>query len=438
MESVNSTIQKNRLKNRLALNVIIFIVLISLWIFVISPKFTQIWEKKDILTQNIWTYKSYNEKWISLDEYKNITKEVYIQKLLESDPDFYNRTLATKPSNEFNNYEDFLKKKTEEVNEFNKEGVRELRENKLSIALPIYGTQPIDDIFSEDDVETINNNYSDLDFVNYVERLLKTFELKTDSPIVVWQIKPIDDDSWENIKDQLFYMPLELSITWRKSDVVEFIYFIEKVWNVSIVDDDLEFYKDNIIKFTWTRKSEITENRAWNIYENQLMDIDSIVLGDYIDTSDKVRKESELDVIGFLDTIVSWAERRDEYTIYINLRFYVRWLPTYRVETDAEKVLTNFQALKQNINKYYDALNNTPNLQITWNKKEYMAILKRLKWFIVENETTVQRITGLINAKSDYTWLYNIASSLNNDLSNLKDYIDPISKDIENAFKVNN
>jgi len=88
-------------------------------------------------------------------------------------------------------------------------------------------------------------------------------------------------------------------------------------------------YQDKLISKTFP--GEITSS-AGNIYEHQFSDIEKISMDKYIDTSsDPVR----WDFIEFIKT----TQKREKFSIEVDLRFYVQGLPDYKIENYIKNVL---------------------------------------------------------------------------------------------------
>lgn len=158
--------------------------------------------------------------------------------------------------------------------------------------------------------------------MNYVESLLYTFNLSTDNAIGITEIKPVEDyavninqksskKDLESIDSNIFYIPLSLTLKGRKEGIIDFFTYTQSVGNISIEDSDLKVYSDASFA------KRIPGPNPDNVFQNQIFDIESILMKDYID-SDSSQVEGD-----FVQYIKE-KQGRDEMSLDVVLRFYIK------------------------------------------------------------------------------------------------------------------
>jgi len=330
--------------------IITFVFYLILVIILILFSAFDIADKLDkISVQKVETNKLYKEigliekEWLSFDEFKaHATWTEKDQEIIKSlTQDFYNKHLK---NNIGESFDEFINKKTEELN--SPDNKKLIDENKSQIVniLPTY---------SEDNIDVLWNNLTDYKFVNYVESIFETFWLSTDSAIGIWKVTLLDEyavstSKWDTLESSIYYIPLSINLRWTKKNIVDFLYFIEKVWTIEIKDKELTIVKDDWTLSTgWASRILVWDkNKEWyNIFEHQIIDISSITMTNYIDSSYESRRNQDL--IDF----IKQKQWNDDFEIKVNLRFYVKWQPKYVVLDFINTVTSNFQKVNVAINK---------------------------------------------------------------------------------------
>ena len=65
----------------------------------------------------------------------------------------------------------------------------------------------------------------------------------------------------------------------------------------------------------------------------------------------------------------------------IDLRFYIRWIPTYKIESFIEQVIKNYKTLSANIDWEYKKLQNDKNKQANAIKiAKLESLIRYIKW----------------------------------------------------------
>lgn len=267
-----------------------------------------------------------NTKWLNFDEFKelassNATNKVMNEILVNMTDEFYSGNLIN--NTEFS-YENFLKNKEDLLNSPENLKKVEDKNNQIISVLPTY---------SEEWISLWNEILTDYKFINYIESIIESFNLTTTSSIWINRLVLVEDyaisnKAWEWLDSNIYYIPLNLDIKWTKSWIINFLYFIENVWNIKlewdniIVNDNYSFLSKNWVKkiLEWDKNSS-----TYNIFKNQMIDIERISMSEYLDQSYKLRWDS--DFINFINE-TQW---NDKFEINVNLKFYIKWLPVYKV-----------------------------------------------------------------------------------------------------------
>gem|GEM_PF-2319420 len=228
-------------------------------------------------------------------------------------------------------YSEFLLERKEYIFEKKENENFRKMEKKINTILPSYT-----------DTSRTEGTLSDYKFTNFIETLLFTFNLETQDSIGVGTISTISEEDTNLLtsKSSIFYIPLHLKLIGKKADILDFIHYIENVGSISIEKKELIVYSDNSIKKVIEGEKYF---RGYNIYENQITDIESITMPQYIDTSAEPTNGESL--INF----VKKSQGRDKFTIEINMRFYVSGIPDYKVEKFISEVIKTHSTLKKDI-----------------------------------------------------------------------------------------
>lgn len=290
------------------------------------------------LNSNLEKYKS---KWMPLEEIKSMIRdkkveldpkanEKYILSIInEVDEGFYKNNFE---NSSWTLYDDFINKKVE----IYKNDTSPTNEEKLKITskvLPYYSDNVLD-----------WSNLTDFQFINYVESIISTFNLSYTNPIWIKEIKQIDNYkllSSDNSFDKWIYeIPVDLNISWRKSSIIDFLHFIENVWkvtfdnetkNISINKEESDpgtvFFDFRNKKLDWQKS---TANWNYNIYDNQIADIELISMNKYIDSSEKNIRSND-DWKTFLK-FLKFSQDKEKFDITVRINFYVKWVPKYKVD----------------------------------------------------------------------------------------------------------
>ncbi len=347
---------------------ILIVFLISL-AFVLYPKFNEIKEQKIDTKSKIDNYERLKKKWITFAEFNELKRwyktNVYNTSLLKNiDESFFNTNFIN--NNSWEDFNNFFTKKIIEINKKeNNENIKKIKESYNKI-LPTY---------VEDNYENEEWVMTDFKFVTYIESILYTFNLDIPNKnINVWNLNVLSDygDGTEPPLDTtIFYIPYKFDITWKKSDVLDFVYFLENVGSINInLEWNVEVQEDNFIK-----KSLLWFDN-WNIFENQIIDIEKIQITDNIDSwfETKTKTENLMDFI-------KRTQWNDKITIKLDVRFYVKGVPNYKILESIEKLNERYVALKEEYSKLKNNKDITQEEKLILNK--WLAYLKELDSTII-------------------------------------------------------
>ncbi len=415
MENIKLEKELSILKNKLIISIFITIVLcIVLWVYT-YPELKSVSNIKNELLGKISEYDTYAQKWITdVTTFDNLVKDPALKKLLVSEE------WKTFFTSQFNNdtsssYDAFLTEKQKYIDDVKKSWVVDERNNQISKVLPSYT-----------EWYEVEGNMTDLAFVNYVESLLRTFQLRTTSQIWIENLVPVDQTE-TNVSTQIFYIPLKLDLVGRKADIVEFLYFLQNVWLVWSIDEknnnSLVFYKDNLVNRTIAGQRRTIN---YNIYENKLVDIESVEFNSYVDNSASPRPSSQLSPEWFLTFVKNGSEKNDEYSVIVDLKFYVKGLPTYKIEVFVESVIKKYREMTAQVETILWQAKNRKTMLLNGNIVEIIPTLKSIETYLTQLQPKVNKLQDGINKKVNLNTVYKEASELNYELWNLDQYIHSI------------
>ena len=345
---------------------------------------------------------SYKKEWIDFKTLEETLSEIDTssmnnteKRILESnkiilkeiDENFYNNNFINKKEN---NFDSFISKKKEDYkkNSWDTEKKLEI----ISKILPLYSAEKIDE-----------NTLTDFQFINYIESIISTFRLSYKNYIWIKDIKQVENyvlsNTDKSLDKTIWEIQVELDISWRKSSIIDFLHFIEKVWKININDETWEITVDREVDelnnpfLEFKTKLLNWQKRTWdyNIFNNQIVDIDNIVLPEYIDSSD-IQIQNSLEDNRFLKEIKN-SQDREKYEIKVKLKFYTKWVPLYKINqfktdfnnklkkttSDIIKILSNIKissSEKQKLQSIKLALDNISSSVLNQNKDSQKWVME--------------------------------------------------------------
>ena len=401
-----------REKNTIIITFIFYFILILGVIWIIL--FNTIWKISEVEAKKIDTQKLYEElskikkEWINFNEFKNISTDNETDKVILSNitSDFYNKYLKNNWSTDFDT---FINKKKNELN--SEENIKLIEKNKSQIIniLPTY---------SENNINILWDKLSDFEFVNYIESIVDSFNLSIWWSIGIWNVVLLDEYAvssnwWDSLESSIFYIPLNITVKGTKSNIIDFLYFIEHVWNIEINNNKINVVRDykNFLSVNWFPKILSWDKyiKDYNIFEHQITDISKISIPEYIDWSYISRGDKD-----FVDFIKK-TQWNDEFEVKVNLNFYVKWQPKYEILKFIKSVTNNFKLLNLKVNQL-----------ISWNKVKWAKLidLKKKQNLLKNLNTKVVNINKELRKQKDLEQIYKNAIEINK-------FIEPLCNDLK-------
>jgi len=369
--------------NQILLSFILSIAIFSFFIYIsyffLYVEISKIEEQKLVFKDIVKEYDDLNKRWLNLEDIKKISlsnKEELsenIQKFLNEKTNvdmlkkvpksFYDKNFINTWSI---NYEAFLNNKIEKIQSSNLKDDFIITQEKLFTVLPIYSDKAS---FYTDKSMT---NFS---FVSNIENILNKFNLETSSELWISNLSSVnntDDTKKWSLDEWIYYIPLKLDLKWSKLNILNFLDYIQSSWSIKFVNWSLDI-----------------------INTNQLSDIESISMKDYIDSS-----TSNTDSINtqLKDLIINTSQSQEKYEISVNLRFYIVWIPAYKVKTEALKVI--WKNNKQFFN-YFELKTKTQQLlkksETFWESNYKVKQLKNINSYLNEISKDINSLNTSLN-----------------------------------------
>lgn len=348
-------------------NIVFLIIISSVIIFYSYPKFLEVESQKNQTEQLSQEFEKIVKSGISFSDFKEMLSKKWKEvtwSLRSIDQDFFEKSLENTWNKTFT---DFIEEKKVDLN--NPVKIKKISQQAqvLNQVLPTY----------VEDMNIIEEWFlSDFKFIHYIESLLRGFQFKYSNTISIGDLQLLTDYELDkkdktDIDLNIFSIPLDLELTGSKKEIINFLYYIQNVWKVELIEDKTQTWS-NIA----TNKSfEVIADKKWvfnasrirsilkqdNVFENQIMDIVGITMPEYIDTHYKMRDWDLMDFIK--DT--QWSE---EFSINISLVFFVKGMPNFK------------------LTEYMATLNSSYNLS----KKALSTKLKDKDLTIIERKTLLE------------------------------------------------
>lgn len=335
--------------------------------------------------------------------------------LLDLDKDFYEENFKNKKT--FDTYDKFIENKKEEYSQEKINTTKDLK--TISRILPVYSNIYYKPEEIKDKNNVTNNTkeeFSNFKFINYIETLMFTFNLQNKNAIWIEKIVLLDDYSISMndsvLETNIFAIPIKLSITWSKTKILDFLYYIENVWNIEIEDKKIEDKKIKINKYVYNPNeysydynfddfkeyylNKFNQNSKdltnWNIFNNQIIDISEIYFKEYInrwtDILENITRKSfnwlENKEKSYFVKYIKATQYNEKYSMDVTLNFYVKWISKFEIEKSKELFLEDLRNLQNDVK----ILLNSKKINSVQKKK----ITKINKFLINLNETIIKNI----------------------------------------------
>jgi len=334
-------------------------------------------EEKKVLTKEFYNdIVEIESKWLSYNEFKSITasakgSDEYKVVLKNMTKNFYEEHLMNKNEATFKK---FIEKKTKEIKSPKNEKLISENEKQIVNILPTY---------SENNINIWEKSLTDFEFINYIESIIDSFNLNTKASLGIWNVQILDEYVvstwvWNSMDSNIYSIPLSLNLEWTKKNIINFLYFIEKVWTIKTLNNEIKINKDSKFLSTNGFAKVLSGDKYtvdYNIFEHQIIDISNISMPKYLDSSYLSRNETK-----FVDFIKE-SQWNDHFEIKVNLLFYVKWLPKYRVVDSINRITSNFKLL------YWYVNSTISNWKVKWVEliklKKYQNLLKNVNLRVV-------------------------------------------------------
>ncbi len=377
--------RSKREENSIIINAVFYTILVLVLVFIIvfylMPNIKQIEIDKKQTINTYETLETIKKEGISFDEFKNLSiknnenSKLVLEILKWIEEKFYDKNFS---NNLEKQYSSFLINKEKELS--SEESQEKILNNSkiISKVLPLY---------SEVGVylwETDENYLTTYKFINYIESVLETFNLETKNSIWISHINTLDNyNSSEGssvVTDSNIYsIPLNLKLSWTKKDIIQFLYYIENVWNIEVINNEIKLNNKKITNnwISLTLKWDTITNRStYNIFEHQMIDINNISFSDYIDSSYEVREEN-------FKNFIFRTQANDQYEISVSLEFYIKGLPIIEIENYINNVIIKYKSTLWLLNKQ---LKNTDikwgeRYKLTKQQQTLIQLKKEVYWF---------------------------------------------------------
>jgi len=407
-----------------------FILLLALIIFSLSvlyPKVMAIEEKKETTSKIFKDLEILTNKWLTYWEFTILSKEVslnsYQKELISSvGVDFYNTNFKNSSTDEYLSFLELKKKNLNNEDEIEK---FKQKEDQIIKLLPAY---------SESDITWKNDLLSDYKFINYIDNILATFSLKYDNEIWISELILVEEfsETWKKSKldTDIYYIPLSLSLEWTKYNIINFLYFVEHVWNINISENSLNVHSQNndnflnrwdkwvkiLLKNDQPKLNNYTKNYIdnYNIFENQLIDIKSIEFSEYLDSFDDPNILDNTNIA----TRVKNVQANEKMTIDLELYFYVKWVQNIKIIEHLKLYIDYFMLTKKLVgvqmkNKELNTVEKNIAIRLQADLNEMTKTLKDINISISKQENlndtlrNVTNYTNTLHAMHEKLW-YNI------------------------------
>jgi len=396
--------------------IIFFCVWIGLMVAVIMvhivPKFHEINTLRADLRNSIGTYEKYQITGPAREEL-NTNQE--IQRILDSEEGrTFFQNYYIKSADDKRNYLAFLQDRYEDIKNNQAEEELKARERELSTVIPYFEQWLGDESTQDEDSDT--KNLSHFTFINYIERLLYTFNLTNEAPLGVQAVYPVDMKT-SDIGSIISYIPLQLNLSGSSSDILEFLWFIQ---HVALIDDvanpnKLTLERDVVLETALLNRritgQEKKDEDDYNIYANQLVDIEEIFFPEYIDRGVTTRGKSVDTIEQFLNFVKQSDQGQDYENLEIRLRFYVRSLPIYKLELAIQDTIQNYDQLSAQLEQKIAQL----STKSTQADSEVIKKHMQLKNYLQTHQNSIDRLRNA-DIKRNINDNYEIAKTVANDI----------------------
>lgn len=424
----------NKQKKVIILYFVIFLLGIFatslLFFYYLLPDIKEIEEIKNSTYETFTKVNAIKNKWISYDEFKSaISAELssdsaknwedgYLVEVANSiTEDFYNTYLVNDSNT---SYLTFLEEQSAELWEWE---LNAKRNEIVSKILPVY-SEVVSDLWDW--------SLSEFKFVNYIESIIETFNLTFSNQVWISNVTLLENYSvWvfdSSLETNIYYIPVNLDLTWKRSDILDFLYFAGHVWKVYIEWDELLIDKKVISDFERSFKNKILKWEASNseIFNNQILDIESANFTEYIDPS--ITYSANYTTESLVWNIKNTQFSEDwNYKVSVVLRFYVKWLPIYKVEQYITEFIRDFNQVQTKIETLL------LNTNIGNNRQKIVNISDKMGQF---SKSILISIQKSLASKSAINEWYNLVNTYYPTINEYKNTLEQVEASLNDSVKI--
>ena len=451
MSTKNKTLQRGIVQG-LVFNFILLSILLFAWFNYFYPEYLKIENKKIELEEKYKKYEILKSKWLQFEKFNKLHSSLWKEKIS-------NNISLKNTLNQFNKedydknfintwsgyYLDFFKKQEKEIN------IKKLEQEKSGVLNVIKKILP----YYTEDSSIAKGSLTDFKFINYIENILNNFNLQYKWVVWIKQLSAVNtfNSLWhkKEIKTQnqleweIYSFVLNFDLTGKKKNIIDFIYFIENSWNISIWDSanivikkassKNYFFNNDGLKIK-NNFSDISNYFKWNekIYDNLFIEIETIKLKDYLDSS---KLPTHYNKWKTFISFIKWDNNQinEKYNINISLKFYVKGQPIYKIKDFIKNISVRHKKLTSIINvwiQYWEK--NKANLGYS-----QKISLKKLKSYNLYLKNINKNIKWLSDIKKQLWNRYKQAKSYSDVFDeidkNLDVYLKKISENIYQNYK---
>lgn len=411
---------------------LIFLVLLIIFAVIffsfLLPKVFGIEETKDEVRNTYNDVIRIQTKWMSFSEFKASVNSSantslwddsdYLKEVINSiDEDFYKQNFV---NNSWWTYEAFLNNQTATIQDWSP---IEKKNEIISRVLPEY-SEIISDLWEW--------RLTDFMFVNYVESILETFSLSMDNRIWISDITLLSDYSvWvldNSLETNIYYIPLTLTLKWKRSDILDFLYYSNSVWKIKIenwelsinwdIDSDFKSsFRNRYLRWQWTQ---------YSIFNNQIFDIELISFDEYIDPITTITdKYMNGTLVNYIKS-TNWVDNAD-YKITVDLRFYIKGLPFYKIENYIKNFLLDFNRIQEEVKR------NVSNTKLNNVDRQKMMDINNV--LTQMSKSIIPEIQKDMRSKETVNNAFNLVNRYRETLDKYQETLDQINSNLWNTQK---
>ena len=314
-------------------------------------------------------------------------------------------------------YETFLDLKIIDAKEKRKQQQGSNITSKIAEILPEYTS----------DSSLSNSSLTDFKFINHIEKLLDRFQLSSKDKIwignliEIWKksVKKWEKKEKENSLEGIIYKgTLQLSLVWEKRNIVNFIHYIENVWKINVENKQVSIY-------TMDRQKIITNNdwkkirnnyldivsyfKKWvNPYNSLLIEVEDLSFSNYLDSSDLPTPDNYT-----LIQLIKESQGNEKFQIDIKLAYYVKGLPTFKIEKFINNVIDRHTELSK-ISALWVAYVTKNRSSLEWGDSiSAIGNLTNINRYLKEVKAELNLIKWTLEKKEDLWSIYKTSQELN-------------------------